>query len=191
MGAQVTTSTTLLEALRDGRGDAWRDFSDRYGGLIRGVARRYLLQPADADDVLQEVLIGLTRALPQFAYDPARARFRTFLRTIVQRAIFRKLRQNHGAARNGHLEETAADSAGDAIWEAEWRQHHLRQAMATIEAEFGPADRRAFALYVGGGQSAAETASELGLSVDSVYQAKSRILRRLREVIARQVADEG
>jgi DNA-directed RNA polymerase specialized sigma24 family protein len=49
----------------------------------------------------------------------------------------------------------------------------------------------AFRRYGVEGVSVAATAEELGLSVDQVYQAKSRIVRRLAELVAEQVAEEG
>ncbi|MDZ4831603.1 MAG: sigma factor-like helix-turn-helix DNA-binding protein [Phycisphaerae bacterium] len=64
-------------------------------------------------------------------------------------------------------------------------------AMVTIDHEFGSSDRAAFQRYAVDGASAKETAEAIGLSVDQVYQAKSRILRRLGELIQVQIDDEG
>ncbi len=68
--------------------------------------------------------------------------------------------------------------------------YHVGRAMRTIEVEFSEKDRLAFAQHRQG-RSAAETAEALGLSADQVYQARSRILRRVRELVAEQVEDEG
>lgn len=88
-------------------------------------------------------------------------------------------------------EAAAADRSIDLLWDEQWRQYHLRQAMRTIEAEFSEADRQAFQHYALAGHSASETASILGLSIDQVYQAKSRILRRIAELVDQQIRDEG
>ena len=193
MPAQTSTHATLLIRLQAaGDGAAWGDFVRRYGSLIRAVAHRHGLQAADADDVLQDVLLGLSKAMPSFEYDPNRARFRTFLQKIVQRAIFRKFRQKGG---NGGIESMATiaedESRADEIWEADWRQYHMRRAMETIEVEFGPRDREIFSIYVGEGRAAAETAEAVGVNIDQVYQAKSKILARLSELIAVQIEEEG
>jgi DNA-directed RNA polymerase specialized sigma24 family protein len=87
------------------------------------------------------------------------------------------------------LAETV-DAETEAIWEQEWRSHHVERAMRVIEVEFGEKDRQAFRLYAQEGRGAAETADALGLSVDQVYQAKSRILRRLGEVVSSQLQSE-
>ena len=74
MSAQLTTHTTLLARLAKGDdSSAWQEFNDRYGQLIRGFARRRGLQPADCDDVAQEVLLGLSKAMPGVDCMAARA----------------------------------------------------------------------------------------------------------------------
>src|SRR5262245_61826293 len=96
MAVQVSTHTTLLNRLADEKDmSAWADFQRRYRELIVSYARRRGLQPADCDDVLQDVLFGLTKALPAFHYDPARGRFRAYLKTIVNRAVGRRFRQKY------------------------------------------------------------------------------------------------
>ena len=63
--------------------------------------------------------------------------------------------------------------------------------MGRLAAEFNERDRMAFTRYAVLGQSAAQTAEALGMSLDQVYQAKSRILKRLTERISQQVEEEG
>lgn len=196
MHGQTTTHATLLARLATGDDPAaWRELEDRYAELIRGFARRRGLQPSDCDDIAQEVLLALTRNMPGFEYDPARGRFRGYLKTIALRAISRKLRQKRGLAAQAAVEEAAADALDDPAaeehWEAEWRQHHLRLAMKSVRAETGEQDMAAFDAYVGEGRDADEVARALGVSVDVVYQAKSRVLKRIRSHIALQTAEEG
>lgn len=191
-----TTHATLLARLSDGndRG-AWAEFLDRYSDLIRGFARRQGVQQAECDDVLQDVLIALTKAMPGFSYDPAKGKFRSYLKTVVLHVIYRKSCQTKGLQSLEHLEELTAlgvaDEAVEAQWEAEWRQYHLRLAMKTIGAEFNDADRQAFERYALAGEEAQKTAESLQMSVEQVYQAKSRILRRLGDLIDLQIQDEG
>jgi len=195
--APSCTHASLLERLRaEHDGPAWDEFCQRYGQLIVGFARRQGLQAADCDDVLQDVLAALTRALPAFRYDASKGKFRGYLKTVTLHVIQRRRQKEAPSGPGGEpmpasLGADDGDPAASAAWETEWRQHHLRIAMQTIEREFAKADRDAFALYAIAGSDAAATASGLGLSVDQVYQAKSRILRRLRELIEAQVEEEG
>ncbi len=203
-GAQVydasvfaqTTCAKLLARVSEGSDPvAWREFCDRYGEVIRGFARRRGVQDADCDDVVQDVLISLTAAMPGFIYDPVKGKFRSYLKTAVLRSIFKKFRQKNVAvgieAIDDLTQSAAADPEIDDFWEAEWRQHHVRLAMRTLAAEFNSSDQAAFQAYVVDGQDAAAVAQRLGVSVAAVYQAKSRMIRRLTELIGAQVDEEG
>jgi RNA polymerase sigma-70 factor (ECF subfamily) len=198
--SQSQTHVTLLQRLA-AHGDqpraaaAWSEFMDRYGDLLRGFCRRHDLQASDQDDVIQDVLLALSKAMPRFQYDPAIGKFRSYLKTVALHAIYAKLCQKRAGAAlvdvDAMADTAAGDPATDAKWEQEWRQHHIRQAMRLIEAEFSARDRAAFARYALAGESADRVASEHGLSVDTLYQIKTRITRRLTELLARQVAEEG
>jgi len=191
-----TTHVTLLERLSAGvDSSAWWEFHDRYAELIRGFARRQGQQPSDCDDIVQEVLLTLSRSMGGFEYDPTRGKFRSYLKTLTLRAIFRSQRQKPAPGGleeiEEHVKHATENPTIECYWEDEWRQHHIRRAMRRLEPEFQEKDRMAFTLYAMKGRPAREAAETLGISVDQVYQAKSRILRRLSEMIAEQVADEG
>jgi DNA-directed RNA polymerase specialized sigma24 family protein len=84
-----------------------------------------------------------------------------------------------------------SDEAIERLWDLQWRQYHLRQAMRQVEAEFNESDRTAFLQYAINGLGAKETAETLKMSMDQVYQAKCRILKRLSDLIEMQVQQEG
>lgn len=203
--SQTQTHATLLAKLADGgdpsgAGLAWREFVDRYGELIRSVCRRHGLQASDTDDVLQDVLLSLSKSMPGFRYDPTIGRFRSYLKTVVLHAIFRKSRQKGGAINLGSMTGVVGiggtggekeDPSADAQWEQEWRQHHLRHAMRIIDAEFSARDRAAFERYAVMGESADVVAKDAGVSIETLYQIKSRITKRLGQLIEVQVMDEG
>jgi len=191
-----STHISLLERLGDSQdASAWREFHDRYAALIIGFARRRNLQPADCDDVAQNVLLTLSRKMPEFQYDPAKGKFRSYLKTIALHAIFKKQHERHGEVHLEYLQDAtraaAEDETIDEAWEAEWRQYHVRLGMRAVAAEFNDADRRAFQQYALDGRDASEVAEALSMSVDQVYQAKSRIMRRLKLLIEKQVEEEG
>jgi RNA polymerase sigma-70 factor (ECF subfamily) len=193
---QYTTHATLLARLT-GRADqeAWREFHERYGELIRCFARRHGLQPADCDDVVQDVLVALTGAMERFRYDPARGKFRSYLKTLTVRTVYQRLRRDHRQISVAEPEAQGAGAASDddveAHWEREWRHCHVRRAMRRLEAEFNEKDRTAFTHYAVNGMPARDTAAALGVSNDHVYQVKSRVLKRLGQIIQEQIQDEG
>lgn len=194
--SNLTTHTTLLNRLSAGQDNAaWADFVSRYGELIRSFARVRGLQSSDCDDLLQDVLISLSKSMPGFEYDPERGRFRSFLKTVVVRAISRRFRKAHAAAPLDENDQAEGASDGDAElddqWELEWRQYHLRTAMRVVEMEFNEADLMAFKHYAVDGNSPQATAELTGLNPNQIYKAKSNILKRLGEIIAQQVEEEG
>lgn len=191
-----TTHTDLLRRVSAGDDPAaWQEFHDRYAQLITGFVRRKGLQPADCDDILQEVLMSLTRRMPGFHYDPSKGKFRSYLMTVTVRAICKRQARKRGEVFLDHVEETSraacSDHATEQAWEEEWRDYHLRQAMRTIAVEFNTVDRQAFQRYAIEGGDARQTAEALQISVDQVYRAKSRILKRLSMLIAEQSSEEG
>lgn len=189
----LSTHQSLLQRLAAG-GDsaAWWEFTARYRDLLVGFARRRGFQQADIDDLLQDLWLQLSRQLPDFRYDRDRGRFRGFLKTVAMRAIGKRLRRTDPASDGaGDLVADARDPAADDAWEAEWRQHHLRQAMASVQREFRATDVRVFTELTQRQRPPAELAAELEVTPAAIYQIKSRILARLRRCIAEQVADEG
>lgn len=195
MDAQ-TTHITLLSRLKE-RSDwtAWREFYERYADLIRSFARRQGLQPADRDDVLQEVMASLSQAMQNFRYQPEKGKFRSYLKTVTVRAVFRKRCQDNRRLPLEELEARIAkaivDDGVDEVWEQNWRRHHVRRALRRLEPEFSSRDRTAFAEYAIAGKDAKETARRLGMSVEQVWQAKSRMLKKLTLMIEEQVREEG
>ncbi|MCB9854579.1 MAG: sigma-70 family RNA polymerase sigma factor [Phycisphaerales bacterium] len=191
----TTTHGTLLARVSDPTdATAWAEFCAQYEEMIRAFARRQGVFGSSADDIVQDVLMSLTKAMPGFEYNPAKGKFRSYLKTVVVRAIFRLRERDRRAS---SLDEHHADGgSGDEtsledVWEEEWRQQHLRRAMRVVESEFNATDLKCFQAYVVEGAETADVAARLGVSADQVYSAKHRILMRLRSIVAAQVEDEG
>jgi RNA polymerase sporulation-specific sigma factor len=78
--------TELLLRARAGDDDAVTELLDRYRALARTKARSYFLVGSDRDDVVQEALIGLYKAIRDFEPDRG-ASFRTFAELCVTRQV--------------------------------------------------------------------------------------------------------
>lgn len=185
-----TTNVTLLLRLRD-RSDSlsWPEFHDRYGQLLYRYARARGASHDDAEDAVQDVIMSLFKAMPGFEYDARKGRFRSYLRSAVVHALGRRAQRQ--ARQPVALDPQEFDFVGtehdvdeDERWEREWQLHRLRWAMRLIADKFEPATLKAFEMHVLAGQSVDDTAAELNLSKASVYQARSRVLKRLREQLA-------
>jgi RNA polymerase sigma-70 factor, ECF subfamily len=183
-----TTSVSLLERLRqpaehDG---AWRRFVQLYTPLLFHWARKLGLSAEDAADLVQEVLVLLVQKLPDFTYDPKKS-FRGWLRTVTMNKWrdyqrLRRLPVEHGGA--GQLDEMADDDGAAAFEEAEYRQRLVQQALNVMQSDFQPATWRACWEYMILERPAEVVAQELGLTVNAVYLANSRVLTRLRQELA-------
>lgn len=176
------TSSTLLQRLRRPEDRAaWERFVELYTPLLYYWARRIGLRADDADDLVQEVFVVLVRKLPEFEYDPLKS-FRSWLRTVALNK-FREVRRKPSASmKNGvTLDELAVPDTAEALWEEEYRQHLVQQALALMRADFQPTTWKACWDYVVNERSAAEVAAELGISVGAVHAARFRVLTRLRQ----------
>jgi RNA polymerase sigma-70 factor (ECF subfamily) len=178
----METPASLLERLRRPEDEDWRRFVQLYTPFIYAWARGAGLQPADAADLVQDVLTTLLRALPAFSYDQNKS-FRAWLRTVTlncwrDRSRRRATRPTDQLA---HPEEIEEPDAGPAFSEAEYRQQLVARALEVMQTEFQPTTWKACWEFVVNSRSAADVARELKISENAVYIAKSRVLRRLRE----------
>jgi RNA polymerase sigma-70 factor (ECF subfamily) len=175
------TPASLLERLRrPNPHGAWQEFVQLYTPLLYSWARRAGRQSQDAADLVQDVFVTLLQTLPHFEYDHHKS-FRNWLRTL----LLNKLRQKHrqqtvvlAGLANGDLPDVAGP---DPLSETEYREHLVRHALRVMQTDFEPLTWRACWEFLVSGRPAAEVAEELSVSLDVVYAAKSRVLRRLRQ----------
>jgi RNA polymerase sigma-70 factor (ECF subfamily) len=189
-----TTRPSLLSRLRDPQdASAWREFDEQYRDLLRRYCARSGLQAADTEDVCQVVLLALTRALPDFKFDPGRGRFRGYLGRIVANAIRQRLRPRSTVPvlEDAVLEVLATrhDDAVEAAWEEEWSHHHLRRALRALRRQVQPASLETFERLLRG-ESVEQVAEALGMTVDAVLKVRHRIGERLRVEVERQIREE-
>ncbi len=182
----LETSFSLLERLRLASDpSAWQRMVELYTPYIQGWLRRQAVQSADVEDLTQEVLRSVVRALPDFQHDLRRGAFRRWLRTITVnhlRSFWRTRRPQTLSQEAEQLLDSLEDPASDLSrqWDEEHDRHIVRRLLELIHAEFEPTTWRAFELVVLEGRSAGEAASELGITANAARIAKSRVLARLR-----------
>jgi RNA polymerase sigma-70 factor, ECF subfamily len=177
-----STPVTLLQRLRrPNDAAAWSQFVHLYSPLLYGWARRAGLSETDAADLLQDVFTTLLQELPRFDYQPGKS-FRAWMRTVLlNRWRTLQRRRSPQVVPPDHLDAMSAVADPDLPGEAEERRELVHRALVLIESEFTPTTWQAFRQFVVLERRAAEVAVELGTSVNAVYLARSRVLRRLRE----------
>ena len=179
---RISTFGRLGASNPEDREIAWSEFRSRYGSIIAGFATRCGANRQDIDDIIQDVMTGFLGASGEFVYDPAKGRFRGYLKTCTVRAAIRRAGKNV-RFRGIPLEEIPqAELAVEPIWNDVWEQQLVADALRVVrETCQDSVAYRAFEQYVLLDRSAEIVAKDLGMSVNSVHQAKTRISRLLRE----------
>jgi RNA polymerase sigma-70 factor (ECF subfamily) len=181
------TSQSLLEQLQDGQDpQAWQRWLAVYEPWLRAWLGRHQFQPADVDDLLQNILAVVSRQLPAFVHNGRPGAFRTWLRGILVHQVryFLRTRQRQARTAPGpdwleQLEDPPSDLSRQ--WELEHDQQLVRRLLAAVRPDFQPHTWEAFRLLVLEDRPAAEVAERCHLELNTVYAAKSRVLARLRE----------
>ncbi len=190
-----TSASMLLRLRADGTLDrqvGWNDFSKLYGSVIAGFARNAGAKPQEVDDILQDVMLGFFKHSRVFEYDPAKGRFRGYLKRITLNALRDRYRRKRpGVGLPEDFDPPEKQNEMSAVWDREWTEHLLRRALEKVKINIQPKTLEAFERYGVRGEPVASVAQDLGMSEASIRHAKMRVLDQMREEIARIRADEG
>ncbi len=194
-GRYETNMDLLLQLKSDetvNREMGWGIFVDRYGPIICGFARNAGLPSSEADDIMQTVLFNFFRVADRFEYDPSKGRFRGYLKRITLNAIRQRYRKRQEKNLDTHGLNIAEDPRDDleAVFDREWAEHLLSEAMTEARPKFEPKTWEAFELYGRRGMSAERAGERLGMTPESVRHAKSRVMRAVREIVIRLREEE-
>ena len=192
----------LVLAAQHGDEHACCELVRKYRGLIRYKARTYYLVGADRDDIIQEGMIGLYKAMRD--YDPTRqASFHSFADLCVTRQIITAVksatRRKHSPlngyvslSRSTSMEEDGERLLSDilaakgvcdpadivvAAWETDFIRSGVTDALSSFEA-------KVLTLYTNG-RSYQEIADELGRHTKAVDNALQRVKRKMETQIGR------
>jgi len=184
------TSVSLLERLKYAERDGpdWRRMHDIYTPLVRKWIRRAPGLGHEADDLAQDVLVVVVREIARFERQ-REGSFRAWLRQITinrcRSHMKRRNRQFGKGARLNAAEEfldQLEDPTGDLAiqWDRQHDEHVFRTLLKLIKADFTPVTWSAFRRFALDGEPASHVAADLKISENSVFLAKSRVLKRLR-----------
>lgn len=187
MTSSPETRASLLIRVRDPADQAaWQEFVEIYRPVILRLARHKGMQPADADDVAQQVLLSVAKAVEE--YDPRRARFRTWLHRIARNAILNALtrgKPDRGSGDTGMRailsQHESHDGPDSDLLRLEYRREVFRWAAKQVRKEFQDDTWSAFWLTAVDGRDGDSVAQELGKSRGAIYAARSRVTRRIQE----------
>jgi RNA polymerase sigma factor (sigma-70 family) len=185
------TTTALLEGLLDPADEqTWRAFDARYRPILIAFGLRLGLPPEDAADAAQEALARFVKSYRGGKYDRGRGRLHSWIIGISRNCIG-ELRQRKAA----HWQERGMSAIVDLpdraamtrMWDEECEQELLRQGLDELRqhTKTDAGTIRAFEMLALDGRRPADVASELSITLNDVYLAKHRCLKRLRAILTR------
>jgi RNA polymerase sigma-70 factor (ECF subfamily) len=182
------TSLSLLERARTNDQDAWTRIATLYKPLVQFWCRRTNCPEADIDDVTQEVFAAIANGLSGFRRDRVGDTFRGWMRGITRNQVLLYFRRNQGRAQAvggsemlGRLRDLADLLPDEDEDEAAQVSQWYRRAVEHVRAEFEDRTWQMFWRTVIDERLTAAVAEEMKTTPASIRQAKSRVLRRLKE----------
>ena len=185
------TSFSLLRRLADPNDDAWFRFHKLYLPFIMKEIQRFPRLASCADDIAQDVLVAVQKSIPEFERQRDGS-FRAWLRQTTRHRILSALRvEKRFPALIDFTEEISnqlyqwTDSSSDAsqLWDAEHDKTLLKHVLGLVRLQVSEVDWRAFESYALRGESPAQVAAQLEVEINVVYLAKSRILKKIRQLL--------
>lgn len=184
------TSTGLVNGVKGREPEAWRRLAHLYGPLVYHWCRRRGLQPSDAEDVTQDVFLTVAAKVGSFRREQPGDTLRGWLWVITRHKLGHWIRRQRareqpagGTDAHQRLLAAALPDEGGGAAVAGAVADLYRRALELIRGEFEDRSWEAFRRLVLEGQCPADVAADLGMTRGAVYVTKSRILRRLREVL--------
>lgn len=154
----IPTRQTLLSRLKDWNdGDSWQEFFDTYWKLILQTALRAGLNQTEAEEVVQETLITVSKAIREFRYDPGRGSFKGWLRTTTVWRIRDRLRRSQKEQMTAQAVLLSAETAAGPLfadddiesdWDSGWEDSLEHMAVARVKKRVPPKQFQIFDLAV-------------------------------------------
>lgn len=183
----TTTPISLLERLRQPANHAaWSRFVKLYTPLLHYWVRRTGFSDSEADDLVQEVFAHLVKEMPRFDYDRGKT-FRGWLRIVARNKWNEHRRRRQIDVKEmSHFDPVDAGSPdpAEAFATDEFQRLLYQRALEVMQTDFPGNTWQAFKRVVTDGQTPAEVAAELGMTVGAVHAARFRVLARLRQELA-------
>lgn len=192
-----TTRPSLLIRIADPKDSAaWAEFVELYEPILIRVAKSKGLQPNDANELAQEVLITVMSSISRFEISPRVGSFRRWLATITTNKVQDHFRASKRAslAKFGSRTEWSTLEDGslediNASLEIQWRHQMLARAVEAVRDTVQHETWRAFWRTSIDMVPVEQVADELHTSVGNIYVARSRLIAKLRKWVQENSSD--
>ncbi len=161
-GELIPTRQSLLSRLRNWSDEeSWNEFFDTYWRLIYGAALHAGLTDAEAQDVVQETLIAVSKRMPTFHYKAEHGSFKSWLLCLTRWRIADQLRQR-GAHKSRGRDECDTDTPSEmaepaahqssaefeTMWDEEWEKWLRTEVLERVKRKVNPRMYQIFDLHV-------------------------------------------
>ncbi|MFO0901545.1 MAG: RNA polymerase sigma factor [Pirellulales bacterium] len=188
--SSLETRVSLLLRLQDSDDRAaWDEFVRLYGRVLFRVARGRGLQAADADNLVQEVLLAVARSIGSWLERPDRGRFRAWLLRIARNEAIDILTRSSKRPLGGGEAVVAALSAVSGTDEVssqldlEYERKVFQWAAEQVRSSVAEHTWLAFWLTHLEGLSIEEAAERLRTRPANIYFARSRVMARIKKLV--------
>ena len=184
-----STSITLLQGMRERDPEQWERFALLFSPLVYEWCRRANVNQHDAADVTQEVFKAVALTIDSFRRDRDGDTFRGWLWGITRYKIldhFRAAAQQPTAigGSSAQIDLNEIVQRIPEAWDDQQSDHDsnalYKQALDLLQSEFEQATWNAFLEVTVHGRKPADVAKDLGMTVGAVYNARYKVMRRLR-----------
>lgn len=196
------TDEEIVELAKHGNVGALEYLINKYKNFVRAKARTYFLIGADREDIIQEGMIGLYKAIRDYRYD-RQASFRAFAEICVTRQIITAIKT---ATRQKHIPLNSYVSLNKPVFDEESErtlgevvttekdgnpedlfinQENLMDIESTMHKILSPLEQEVVNLYLEG-KSYQEIAEQLDRHVKSVDNALQRVKRKLEQYLEKR-----
>jgi RNA polymerase sigma-70 factor (ECF subfamily) len=185
------TRASLILRLQDARDmAAWEEFASIYSPAIYRVAISRGLQPADAENLVQEVLASVARSVSQWLNRTERGGFRRWLLTIARNELvdMLTLRATRPLGRDGETAEhflaaIPAPSELSGAIEMEYQRAVFQWAAEQVQHAVDDVNWKAFWMTSVEGLSVEQVATELKIQPGQIYCSRSRIMAKIKKLV--------
>jgi RNA polymerase sigma factor (sigma-70 family) len=180
----LATRESLLSRLRHREDDGWHEFFETYWKLIYNTAIKSGLNDDEAQEVVQETMIGVSRRIPEYQYEPKLCSFKSWLMNLIYWRIVDQRRRRRDHAPLESAIEVALEESFLQTWEEDWERNLIDAALDRVRHRVDPGYFQIFSLCVLQRKGVAETARLLNVMRPRVHLAIHRISRILAKEIA-------
>lgn len=195
-GELTPTNRDLLERVRNPDDhDSWQEFFDLYRKLIHRAAIKAGLSEAEAEEVVQQTMIGAARRMENFRYQPERCSFKGWLMHLTRGHILNCIKRRRTQAKwfepmveAGSVEEipdSQAEAVFEAMWTEEWHDYLRSAAESRVRRNTDPAHYEIYHLRFVQNMPIKEVSERLCVFPLSVRVVSHRVAQKVRREVER------